>query len=225
MTALGGPLRSALSRQQQAAAALRRTRFVAQVKTLAWQKDATVELDLAPDVTIGRGLEISIDVGSHSVLRLGAGSSLGNQVTLAFKGGRLLGGERVEIRHRCVVNLTGVLVLEGDNVFSWGTALHCANDIHIGHKVGAAEGVSIADSNHFFTTEDEHFWHNVRLGSVRIGANTWLCPKSTVVMGADIGSHCIVASSAVVTGVIPSGSLAAGAPAVAKPLRLPWRNT
>ena len=32
-----------------------------------------------------------------------------------------------------------------------------------------AEQVTIADSSHFFTTPDEHFWHNVRRGRVRVG--------------------------------------------------------
>ena len=224
MTALGGPLRSAMSRQQAAAGALRRARFVAQVKALAWQKDATVEVDLAPDVVIGRGLTVEVDVATHSVLRLGVGSSLGDRVHLAFKGGSLLGGERVEIRRDCVVNLTGTLRLDGDNPVSWGSVLHCSEDIHLAQKVGLAEQVTIADSSHYFTTPDEHFWHNVRTGTVRVGTNTWLCPKAVLTRGADVGRNCIVGSGSVVTGVVPDGHLASGVPALCTPLRLPWKD-
>lgn len=66
---------------------MRRARFVARVKTLAWHVGATVELDLAPDVMVGRHLAVTIDPGSHSVVRLGAGSSLGDRVTVMLKGG------------------------------------------------------------------------------------------------------------------------------------------
>lgn len=222
MSALGGPLRQGLSRQQSAAAALRRARFVAQVKTLAWQMDAVVELDLAPDVTVGRHLAVTVDPGSRNLLRLGAGSSLGDRVTVMLKGGSLLGGERVEIRKDCVLNLTGTLRIDGDNPISWGTVLHCSNDIHLAEKVGIAEQVTIADSSHFFTTPDEHFWHNTKTGSVHVGANTWLCPKATLTKGAYVGRNCIVASGSVVTGVVPDGHLASGVPAVVSPLRLPW---
>lgn len=222
MSALGGPLRRGLVGQQTAAAALRRGRFVAQVKALAWQMGATVEVDLAPDVTIGRHVAVSIDPGSSSVLRLGPGSSLGDRVTVMLKGGRLLGGERVEIRKDVVLNLTGTLLIEGDTPISWGSVLHCSNEIHLAEKVGIAEQVTIADSSHYFTTPDEHFWHNTRVGSVHVGTNTWLCPKATLTKGAHVGRNCIVASGSVVTGVVPDGHLASGVPAVATPLRLPW---
>lgn len=195
---------------------------MAQVRTLAWQMGGSVDLDLAPDVTIGRHLAVTVDPGSRSVLRLGAGSSLGDRVTLMLKGGGLLGGERVEIRKDCVLNLTGTLRIDGDNPVSWGTVLHCSNDIHLAEKVGIAEQVTIADSSHFFTTPDEHFWHNTRTGSVHVGANTWLCPKSTLTKGAVVGRNCIVASGSVVTGEVPDGHLASGVPAVVSPLRLPW---
>lgn len=87
MSAFGGPLRRGLSLQADAGAAMRRARFVARVKTLAWHVGATVELDLAPDVMVGRHLAVTIDPGSHSVVRLGAGSSLGDRVTVMLKGG------------------------------------------------------------------------------------------------------------------------------------------
>jgi acetyltransferase-like isoleucine patch superfamily enzyme len=86
-----------------------------------------------------------------------------------------------------------------------------------------AEHVTLADSSHFFTEPDEHFWHNVRKGSIEIGRNTWICPKVTVTRDVRIGSHCIVAAGSVVVDDIPDGSLASGVPATSRPMPLPWR--
>ena len=128
----------------------------------------------------------------------------------------------LEFRRGVVLNVAGRLELQGDNPVSWGTVLHCSNEIVLEPMVGLAEYVTLADSSHFFTTPDEHFWHNVRSGSVRIGRNTWVCPKATLTKGADVGAHCIVASGSVVTGVVPDGHLASGVPAVLRALPLPW---
>jgi acetyltransferase-like isoleucine patch superfamily enzyme len=90
---------------------------------------------------------------------------------------------------------------------------------------GAAENVTIADSTHFFTEPEAHWYHNVRTAPIHVGTNTWLCPKVSVVSGVDIGSHCIVGSNSVVTRSVPSGSLVSGVPAaVVRSLDLPWRR-
>ena len=120
------------------------------------------------------------------------------------------------------MNLAGHLRLDGDNPVSWGTVVHCSNDIHLEEMAGIAEQVTIADSSHYFTTPDEHFWHNVTKGSVHVGRNTWICPKVTLTRNADVGSHCIVGAGSVVVGAVPDGHLASGVPAVASPLPLPW---
>jgi acetyltransferase-like isoleucine patch superfamily enzyme len=57
---------------------------------------------------------------------------------------------------------------------------------------------------------------------VRVGYNTWICPKVTLAKGADVGAHCIVASNSVVVSKVPDGSLASGVPAEVRPLPLPW---
>lgn len=219
---VGAAGRQVLVWEDSAANAVRRARFIAQVQRRVWQVGAKVELDLVPDVVFGRHLRVLVDPGVRTVLRLGEGSSIEDGVTFMLKGGALLGGPRVEIRRDCVLNLTGTLRIDGDTPLSWGTVIHCSNDIHLEAKVGIAEQVTIADSSHYFTTPDEHFWHNTKVGSVHVGANTWLCPKVTLVSGADVGAHCIVAAGSVVTGKVPDGHLASGVPAKARPLDLPW---
>jgi acetyltransferase-like isoleucine patch superfamily enzyme len=202
----------------------RRAAFLARLQATAELAGATVDVDLAPDVRIGRGVRVELGPATHNVLRLGPGSLLDDRVLVKLKGGTLDGGPRTEVRHDVVLDIDGVLRLEGRNPLSYGTVVHCSNEILIEEMAGIAEQVTIADSSHFFTTPDEHFWHNLRTGRVRVGRNTWICPKVTLARGADVGSHCIVASGSVVTGVVPDGSLASGVPATVRPLPLPWRS-
>jgi len=201
---------------------LRRAAFVARVRRTARRAGGTVELDLAPDLELGRGIRVTVMPGTRSAVRIGPGSRIEDRVLLMLKGGRLEAGPRIELRRDVIVNLAGVLRLDGDNPISWSTVVHCSNDVHLEEMAGIAEHVTIADSSHYFTTPDEHFWHNVRKGSVRVGRNTWICPKVTLTRTADVGSYCIVGAGSVVVGTVPDGHLASGVPATSSPLPLPW---
>lgn len=208
-----------------AATALQRSRraaFVTRTRNAARLAGAKVELDVAEDLRVGRGVRVTFEPGSRNVLRLGPGSSLEDRVLVMLKGGTLDAGDKVELRRDVVLSIAGVLRIEGDTPVSWGSVIHCSNDIVLERMAGLAEQVTVADSSHFFTTPDEHFWHNVRKGSVRVGRNTWVCPKATLTRGADVGSWCIVGSGSVVTGEVPDGHLASGVPAQLRPLPLPW---
>ncbi|HUR51598.1 MAG TPA: acyltransferase [Mycobacteriales bacterium] len=203
----------------------RRALFVARIRRTAKRVGSTVELHLEPDLEVGREIEVKVMPGTHTYVRLGPGSRIEDRVMLMLYGGRLEGGPRIGFRRDVIVNVTGLLRMDGDNTLSWNAILHCSNDVHLEEMAGVAEQATVADSSHFFTTPDEHFWHNVRKGSVRIGRNTWICPKVTVTRNADIGSHCIVAAGSVVIGTVPDGHMASGVPATCKPMPLPWRAT
>lgn len=220
----GGLARRALPTLERQAFRARRAAFVLRVELAAERAGATVELDLAPDLVVGRGVRVEFAPATHNVLRVGPGSRLDDRVLLLLQGGRLLVGDRVEVRRDVVLKVGGTLRIEGQTPISWGCVVHCSNDVVLERMVGLAEQVTIADSSHHFTTPDEHFWHNVRTGSVRVGRNTWVCPKAVLARGADVGSHCIVGSASVVTGVVPDGHLASGVPAQVRPLPLPWRD-
>jgi acetyltransferase-like isoleucine patch superfamily enzyme len=222
MGALGKAAGVVLLTSSTARERARRARFVANVRRAAWQVGAEVELDLPPDLLVGKDVTVQVEPGSRNRLVLGPGSRIDDRALLMLKGGSVLGGPRIEVRRDVVLNVAGTLRLDGDNPLSWGTVVHCSSDVHLEPMAGIAEHVTIADSSHFFTTPDEHFWHNVRTGSVRVGRNTWVCPKATLTRGADVGSHCIVASNSVVTGPVPDGHLASGVPARTTPLPLPW---
>lgn len=201
----------------------RRARLVAQTKLAAKRVYATVELSVAPDVKLGRDVRVSVEPNTVNRLVIGPGCNLEDRVLIMLKGGQITLGPRVELRRNVILNVSGQLTFHGDNPVSWNSVVHCSAHVDIAEMAGIAEQVTIADSSHYWTTPDEHFWHNVRTGTVRVGRNTWICPKATLGRGADIGDHCLVASGSVVTSAVPDGSFASGVPAVIRPLTLPWR--
>lgn len=219
---VGGAVRRAAPGLRIADQRLRRAVFLARVQIAAELAGARVDVEVADDLLVGRDVRVTFEPATVNTLRIGRGSRIEDRVLLMLRGGSLLAGERTELRRDVVLKVEGRLRLDGDNPISWGSVVHCSNDVHLEHMAGVAEQVTIADSSHFFTTPDRHFWHNVRPGSVRVGRNTWVCPKVTLARGADVGTHCIVGAGSVVTGRVPDGSLASGVPAVARPLPLPW---
>jgi acetyltransferase-like isoleucine patch superfamily enzyme len=222
VTFVGGVAREVADASIATSRKVRREAFLARVRAAAWKASATVDVQVAPDLLVGRDVRVTLDPGTHTVVRIGAGCKLEDRVLLALKGGQLLMGDRVELRRDVVVNVTGRLQFDGDTPVSWGSVIHCSHDIRFERMVGIAEQVTVADSSHYFTEPDTHFWHNVREGSVRVGTNTWICPKAVLTRGADVGAHCIVGSGSVVTGVVPDGHLATGVPATSRPMTLPW---
>ena len=172
---------------------------------------------------IGRGVRVEFTPATSCRLVLGPSVALEERVLIRFNGGSLELGRRCRLRRDVLVNVGGGrLTLDRDATVSWGSILHCAERVELAEMAGIAEQVTIADTNHYFTTPDEFFWHNSRTDPVRIGRNTWICPKVSVVPGARVGDHCIVTASSVVVGEVPDGSLATGVPAVHRPLALPW---
>lgn len=204
------------------ATAGRRAAFIIRTRLHAASVHASVDLQIAPDVRIGHGVRVEVMPWTHNVLRIGPRSSLGDRVLIQLKGGTVHLGDRVEIRRDCVLNVAGTFVAEGDTPISWNSVIHCSTDIRLARMVGLAEQVTLADSSHFFTEPDAHFWHNVRTGPISVGRNTWLCPKVTVTRNVAIGAHCIVGAGSVVVSDVPDGSLASGVPADCRPLPLPW---
>ena len=53
----------------------------------------------------------------------------------------------------------------------------------------------------------------VSTAPVRIGNNVWLGDGVAVLAGADVGDGCVIGANSVVTGFLPPGTLAVGAPA------------
>ena len=204
---------------------VRRVMFIVRIRVLAWWQRSKIDLQVAPDVRLARGVRVEIEPRIRMKVRLGPGTRIDERVLLLLKGGTLHCGPETWLRRNVVLNVSGDLVLVEGNIMSWGTALHCAESVRFEPLASAAEGVTVSDSSHFFTTPETFFYMNTRTKPVVIGANTWLCPKSTVTQGVRIGSHCILASNSVAISDVPDGHLASGVPARdVRPLQLPWRN-
>lgn len=204
---------------------LRRAIFIARIRTLAAWHRAKIDLHVAPDVRIARGVRIEVAPRIKMQIRLGPRTRFDEGVCLMLKGGRLDCGPDTWLRRDVLLNLSGDLTFVDGNILSWGTTIHCAESVRLEPLASAAEGVTISDSSHYFTTPDTFFYMNTRTKPVVIGGNTWLCPKSTVTQGVRIGSHCIIASNSVAISDVPDGHLASGVPARdVRPLPLPWRD-
>ena len=203
---------------------VRRARLIGGIKATAFRAYAEVDLQVPPDVQLGSGIRVTVEPGTTNRLIIGPGSRIEDRVLIMLKGGTVDLGVRTELRRDVILNVAGTLTLRGDNAISWRSIVHCANNVEFAEMAGLAEHVTVADSSHFWTTPDEHFWHNVRTGEVYIGRNTWICPKVTLGRGAHVGDHCLIASNSVVTCSVPDGSFASGVPAVVRPLPLPWTH-
>jgi acetyltransferase-like isoleucine patch superfamily enzyme len=191
----------------------RRAALLARIKASAAWNRSTVELDVAPDLKVGRGVRAEIAPNTANVLRIGPGCAIRDNVALQLKGGSITMGPRCELRRNTILNISGDLVLAERNILSYGVVVHCAESVVLEKHASVAELATIADSTHYWTGPDDFFYDNVRTAPIRIGANTWLCPRAAVTSGVTVGSHCLIASGSVVTCDVPDGHLASGVPA------------
>ena len=203
--------------------AFRRAQLIARIRLLSAWHGASTEVDIAPDVRLGRRIGVRIWPGSRNSVRIGPGSIVEDDVRLTLNNGSLILGDNVEIRHHVIMMLWGgTLEIAGENIISWGAVFHCADSIRIGRQVSIGEYSTIVDSTHVFTTPEAPFTHQTKTGPVEVGFNTWIAAKATISRNSKVGDHCIIASNAVVSGEVPSSHLASGAPATVRPLKHPW---
>lgn len=83
-------------------------------------------------------------------------------------------------------------------------------------------GDDVWTGHHVYITDQNHGYDNVNIPiseqsmpekPVRIGSGSWLGHGTVVLPGAEIGEHVVIGANSVVTGSIPSFSVAVGAPA------------
>jgi acetyltransferase-like isoleucine patch superfamily enzyme len=203
--------------------AMRRTAVLLRARThAAWQR-ASIDLNVDRDVRFGRGVQIWVEPGTRTVLHIGPGVRIDDNVRILLYGGETRIGGGSLIRRFTTLNVAGRLTLEGDNLLSWGCVVHCAGLVSIGRHTIVGEYSTIVDSAHFFTNPDDPVWQNSKAGEVHIGYNTWVAAKATIARGANVGNHCIIGAHAVVTGAIADGQLVAPPPSTAvAAIRLPW---
>ena len=118
----------------------------------------------------------------------------------------------------------GSLVL-GERVFiNTGATVVANHSIVVGDDCLIGDLVAIFDSNHHPMEPSRP----TRIAPVRLGANVWVGRSATILPGATIGDHAVIAAGSIVTGDVPARTLMAGVPA--RPIRtldIPddWRRT
>ncbi len=119
------------------------------------------------------------------------------------------------------VHIGDKVVLGRDNV------INCYLDIELGDSVLMADWCYICDFDHrmddiTLPIKDQ----GIVKSPVRIGPDTWVGVKVSVLRGTAIGRGCVLGSHAVVRGEVPDYSIAVGAPAkVVKNRQLAWETS
>lgn len=170
-------------------------------------------MDVAKDVRFGPRLSIQVQAGSHNRIVMGPGCQIDDGVQFQLKGGTLDFGERVEVRRGTVINLAGTFRCVGRNILSYHNVIHCAEHIELDLYASTNEFVSIIDSTHHHDGTAAFFYENVSAAPISIGRNSWICNKSSVLLGVRIGHNCVLASHAVANRDVPDGMVAGGVPA------------
>lgn len=107
------------------------------------------------------------------------------------------------------------------------SGMNYGTDITVSGEVTIADDVMIGP---FVTIVDSDMHHvepgrPVKVAPIIVGRNAWICRGSTLMPGAVIGEHSVVAAGSVVRGVVPSRVLVAGSPAkVIRELDIPDDN-
>ena len=140
---------------------------------------------------------------NEQFIEIGSGTMIGPHVALSagmVPGQECLSTPVVRIGDRCLIGRGSGIV----GHFS----IEIGDDVWTGH--------------HVYITDQNHGYENVGIPisqqsmpekPVRIGSGSWLGHGTVVLPGADIGEHVVIGANSVVTGVIPSFSVAVGAPA------------
>jgi acetyltransferase-like isoleucine patch superfamily enzyme len=192
---------------------LRRQRLVLGVRVRAVWHRARVDCDVAPDVRLGRRVRCTVVPRTTSTLRIGARCTVGDDVRLELRGGELVLGDDVEIRHSCDFGVGGRVELQGRNLIQHGCTVHCDEAIVVGPFSSVAEYVSIIDSSHVFDGPSEWWLDDVRTSPVSIGAHVWVGTKATIARGVRLGDSSIVSANSLAVKDVPAGYMASGVPA------------
>lgn len=145
--------------------------------------------------------ESYIDALSNEGIVLGRNVSVGRYTTIACTG---------SLRHMD----KGFRV--GDNV---GLGTHgiygCAGGIEIGDDTIIGNYVTCHAENHNFSLKNIPIrMQGVNHKGIKIGKGCWIGAKATILDGAVIGDHCVIAAGSVVTeGFYPNNTVYGGVPA------------
>src|SRR4029079_3539160 len=157
-------------------------------------------------VFLGKGVEIQA-TPELSTMEIGRWVHIGDKNTIRCHEGSLRFGDKV--------------VLGRDNV------INTYIDIELGDSVLMADWVYVCDFDHRMDSIELPIKdQGILKGPVRIGPDTWIATKVTILRNTMIGPGCVLGSHAVVKGEIPDFSIAVGAPAkIVKNRKLSWETS
>lgn len=131
--------------------------------------------------------------------------------------GRLTIGEGTLIQTDCWLTLApeARITIGAHCVLNRGLMLASVELIEIGDHVLFAQNCFLGDADHGYDEPTIPITQQraVPRGPVRIGANCWFGVNCVVTGGVEIGDRCVIGANSVVTSNLPSGVIAAGAPA------------
>ena len=155
---------------------------------------------------MGKGACVAFPPGAlfgEEWIHIGDGTLIGPDVSLSagmVPGQRMVTNPVLRIGDRCTIG-------RGSHIVG-----HLS--IEIGDDVWTGPYVYITDQNHGYTDVDTPIGRQWPVEStVKIGAGSWLGAGVTVLPGAHVGAHVVVAAGSVVRGTIPDRCVIAGSPA------------
>ncbi len=159
------------------------------------------DLDLQGMVFFGRDVHLRSRPG-HGRLVVGPWSWIGDGARVRSHEGRVQVGAKV--------------------VLGTGTRVNGWLDVLVGDAVLVADDVHVYDFDHRFARLDRPIKdQGIAMSPVRIGADTWLGDRVTVLRGVDVGIGCVVGARSVVATDLPPFAIATGVPARPVRSRLP----
>jgi acetyltransferase-like isoleucine patch superfamily enzyme len=147
-------------------------------------------IEVGRHVRVGKSVRLFLDPGA--ALILGDGCEVDDGTTIAVYGtGCIELGRGSFVGHRCTL------------------AAH--RSIVLGHGAFLAELVSVRDHDHLVGTPPSS--GRIEISPVKIGVDSWIGSKATIIRGAKIGDRAVVGANSVVRGELPANTLCAGIPA------------
>ena len=192
---------------------LRRLAFVLRLRLLALAKRSRVDVRVARGVRIEGRVLLRLYPRTSTTIRIGPECRLGHGIRLVLDGGSLHVGRQVNIRAGTILHLRGDLTLEDQTLLSYYSVVHCDERVVFGTGSAFGEHLTVIDSVHVPPPEGEWWVDHIETAPVHIGRQIWGGSKVTVGRGLTIGDGCVIAAGSVVTGDIPDGTFAGGAPA------------
>jgi len=156
-------------------------------------------------VFLGKGVEVYCRPG-YGRLEIGRWVHIGDGNSIRCHEGSLRIGDKV--------------------VFGRDDVVNCYLDVEIGAATLMADWVYITDFDHRMADVHSPIKdQGIVKSPVRIGPDTWIGTKTTVLRGSRVGRGCVLGAHAVVRGEIPAYAIAVGNPARVVRSRLNYHAT